>query len=156
MGLDMYLNAKRFLWSMGDHPDVETANTIMALFPELKTTSRYGKEHSPVKEVTVEAFYWRKANAIHKWFVDNVQDGDDDCGSYSVEREKLSELLDTVKKVLDDHKLATTLLPSQGGFFFGGIDYDEYYYRDLENTKVGIEEALKLPNDWELEYRSSW
>ena len=23
---------------------------------------------------------WRKANAIHKWFVDNVQDGVDDCG----------------------------------------------------------------------------
>jgi hypothetical protein len=156
MGLDMYLNAKRFLWTIEGNPDVEIANKVMALFPELKPNKKWGLEQSPVSRIIIEAFYWRKANAIHKWFVDNVQGGEDDCGNYEVAREQLSELLDTVKKVLDNHKLATELLPSQGGFFFGGTDYDEWYYKDLEMTKVGIEEALKLPEDWDFEYHSSW
>lgn len=45
--------------------------------------------------------YWRKENAIHKWFVDNVQDGVDDCGDYEVSVEQLRTLMDTCKKVID-------------------------------------------------------
>lgn len=48
---------------------------------------------------------WRKANQIHKWFVDHVQDGKDDCGYYNVEVEQLQELLETVNKVLGSTKL---------------------------------------------------
>lgn len=44
--------------------------------------------------------YWRKANAIHRWFVENVQDGNDDCGEYEVTKEKLEELKDTCLEVL--------------------------------------------------------
>jgi hypothetical protein len=36
--------------------------------------------------------YWRKANQIHKWFVDNVQDGKDDCGTYYVRPSQLEAL----------------------------------------------------------------
>lgn len=43
--------------------------------------------------------YWRKANAIHSWFVDHVQDGTDDCNPYWVEPEQLAELLETCRKV---------------------------------------------------------
>jgi hypothetical protein len=43
-------------------------------------------------EVIEEVMYWRKANQIHKWFVDNVQDGVDDCKEYWVSEEKLQEL----------------------------------------------------------------
>lgn len=37
--------------------------------------------------------YWRKANAIHNWFVENAQDGVDNCGTYEVERYLLEDLL---------------------------------------------------------------
>ena len=37
--------------------------------------------------------YWRKANAIHKWFVDNVQNGIDDCCYHEVTKENIQELL---------------------------------------------------------------
>ncbi len=40
-----------------------------------------------------EVAYWRKANQIHNWFVENIQDGNDDCGYYEVSRQKLQELL---------------------------------------------------------------
>lgn len=43
---------------------------------------------------------WRKANHIHKWFVDNVQNGVDDCGYYEVTKENLETLLTICKKVL--------------------------------------------------------
>lgn len=46
--------------------------------------------------------YWRKANQIHKWFVEHVQDGEDDCQYHNeCTKEILEELLDACKTVLD-------------------------------------------------------
>lgn len=47
-----------------------------------------------------EVAYWRKANQIHNWFVENVQDGMDDCGYYEVSRQQLQELLGDCRDVL--------------------------------------------------------
>lgn len=47
-----------------------------------------------------EIAYWRKANEIHKWFVDNVQNGENDCGSYILTKENLQDLLSLVTDVL--------------------------------------------------------
>lgn len=46
-----------------------------------------------------EVAYWRKANAIHKWFVDNCQKGRDECQESYVEEEQLVELLALCKDV---------------------------------------------------------
>ena len=51
------------------------------------------------KSIIEEVGYWRKANAIHKWFVDNIQDGEDDCGYYEVAPEQLEELLNICKLI---------------------------------------------------------
>ena len=75
---------------------------------------------------------WRKANQIHKWFVDNAQGGVDDCGTYEIQPNKLKELKDLCSKVLKTKK--TKLLPPQKGFFFGSSEVDEDYYSDLEIT----------------------
>lgn len=156
MGLDMYLSAKRFLWSFGEHSDVKLAEQIAALFPELTPKKAYGKEVSRVKEVSVEAIYWRKSNAIHAWFVKNCQGGVDDCGNYRVEREELQELADLCKEVLADHSKAAELPPAKDGFFFGSTDFDEWYFEDLERTVQEIEQVLTMPDAWEFEYHSSW
>ena len=101
--------------------------------------------------------YWRKANAIHQWFVVNVQDVEDNCGYYYVSRENLEVLLETVNKVLDDHSLAEDLLPTQGGFFFGATDYDDYHFEDLKETKKIIEEIFAEGDvDADYQYHSSW
>lgn len=147
MGLDMYLNAKRFLWSNED----ELAETLTKAFPELN-----GKEMK-VSEVIVEAAYWRKANAIHKWFVENVQDGEDNCGHYEVSREQLTELRDLVVKALKDKD--ASLLPPTSGFFFGGTEIDEWYWSYLKSTVKQLDNVLDTFNDssgWWLEYHSSW
>ena len=101
---------------------------------------------------------WRKANAIHKWFVDNVQDGVDDCGDYKVTKEHLIQLYNICSDILIDHKLAESLLPTQSGFFFGNTDYDDWYYNDLAETVRIIDEILEYKSYCldELYYSSSW
>lgn len=46
-----------------------------------------------------EVGYWRKANHIHKWFVDNVQNGIDECEEYVVSKEKLEQLLNVCETI---------------------------------------------------------
>lgn len=156
MGLDMYLTAKRYL-SAFDEKDKEIGKTIQNLFPELEgRTSVYSETASCVSDITVRVGYWRKANAIHRWFVDNVQEGQDDCKSYGVYREELENLKSTCQEVLSDRSKAQELLPTTSGFFFGGTEYDEWYFNGLQNTINIIDNALSLSDDWEFEYQSSW
>ena len=54
--------------------------------------------------------YWCKANHIHAWFVDNVQNGYDDCRSYIIEPEKLKELLVVCEKVIEGSNLVDGLI----------------------------------------------
>ncbi len=111
---------------------------------------------SEIEFVTISMGYWRKANAIHHWFVQNVQDGVDDCGRHYVPRAKLEELLSIVKQVLKKPKSAPTLLPTQQGFFFGCYEYDEFYIYDLKKTKKILKKCLKNPNSEHFHYQSSW
>lgn len=97
MGLDMYLKAKRFLWGGGyDHPDNEVSEKISAAM---------GGTPGRVQSVECEVGYWRKANHIHRWFVDNCQDGVDECQKTDVSKEKLTELLELCKKVMSEARL---------------------------------------------------
>lgn len=146
MGLDMYLNAKRYISQYYDN-DKDLGNRLAKEFPELAST--------PIREVWVEAMYWRKSNAIHKWFVDNVQSGQDDCRSYMVSREKLVELVYLILKVIETQD--TSLLPPTQGFFFGSSEVDDWYWQDLEDTVKQLSTILEeYPKEWQFEYHSSW
>lgn len=155
MGLDMYLSGKRYLSSF-DVEDKETAEAVQKLMPELSGRKNHFGDGSAVKEITIDVGYWRKANAIHAWFVKNVQDGEDQCRPHRVSREMLEDLRDTCQRVLDFKHLANELLPTQSGFFFGPTEFDGYYYQDLEQTIKIIDQCFELPSNWEFEYCSSW
>lgn len=156
MGLDMYLSGKRYMSKHFNEGDEAKQAAIAEQFPELKGRAGRWGDASPVKEVSIEAGYWRKANHIHDWFVRNVQGGEDNCAPYYVSRDQLMELKDTCLQVLADRSLAPELLPTASGFFFGGTDYDDWYFQDLEQTIQIIDDVLTLPSSWEFEYRSSW
>lgn len=155
MGLDMYLTADRYLWNFDGGDDENKIEKINSMFPFWELP-----EGAQVKEVTADILYWRKANAIHKWFVDNVQDGVDECQKSYVSKENLQKLLETCKTVLANPSQAETLLPSQNGFFFGGTEYDEWYIKDLERTVEVLENIVpKMETDfreWIFYYQSSW
>ena len=64
------------------------------------------KEYSGRNRLKEQIGYWRKANHIHNWLVDRVQDGIDDCCYHNeVTKEVLEELLSTCQKVLDNSQL---------------------------------------------------
>jgi hypothetical protein len=171
MGLDMYLNATRYLWSFPeDGPDAEIRKAVQKMLPELGELPKgYGHTGMEVRTIGAEIGYWRKANQIHRWFVDNVQDGKDDCGKYRVEWEDLVQLRAVCQGLLEDKdpKKAAEILPVQAGFFFGGTDYDEYYWSDLERTveiinRIDEQLVTETTDDgtrysqWDFKYHSSW
>ena len=108
-----------------------------------------------IKYVVEEMGYWRKANHIHTLFVDNVQDGADNCGEFYVDRNDLENLLESCQRVLINPSEAKELLPTSSGFFFGGTDYDEYYFDSVKETISILEECL-LDEEAYFYYTSSW
>lgn len=98
MGLDMYLHAERYYarsaWASDENR--QTYNRII----DLVDAAHYVDPHWPSLHVSILVGYWRKANHIHHWFVNNVQDGRDDCGRHYVHRSQLYELYNICKDVL--------------------------------------------------------
>ena len=156
MGLDMYLSAKRYLWSDKDKAISEQVGEIIGV--EGDQQRRFNGSSLVVKEISLEAMYWRKANAIHGWFVNEVQDGEDNCREYEVERSQLETLRDLCKDILEhpDAERDSDLEPTEG-FFFGSYDKDDWYYQDLQNTVEGLDRVLQeLPEDYSFSYQASW
>lgn len=154
MGLDMYLSAKKYMSKYFDKADIEKIEKINDMFGVVGIEDGdYGAE-----EVKFRVSYWRKANAIHQWFVDNCQEGEDDCREYWVSREQLQELIDICKQIIEQPKKAEDLLPTRSGFFFGGTDYDEWYMHDVKFTAERLEKILKDPafEKADFYYQSSW
>lgn len=133
MGLDMYLHRKVGIFDF----NAEKTTSVTGFPPCV------GKRSFAVME---EVCYWRKANQIHRWFVDHVQNGDDNCSNYTYcDIEKIKELYDLICKGLEtktDTWVEENLQP-QTGFFFGDTCVDTWYWEDLEQTKEKFEEILK-------------
>jgi hypothetical protein len=165
MGLDMYLHAKKYVekvnWDKLDRDNdigLDSPEVINPLWKDIVNCAGMDDVAVDIYGVHVEVTcaYWRKANQIHKWFVDNVQGGNDNCGEYYVGRDKLMDLLNLVNRALLERD--PNLLPPQEGFFFGSYDIDEYYWADLKDTKKKLERILLNPQMSVLSfyYTSSW
>lgn len=184
MGLDMYLYKRIYVknWS---HTEPNKAYEI--------TVKKGGEPCNNINTNKLvylyeDVAYWRKANQIHKWFVDNVQNGEDDCKDYYLTNKDLRQLVDTcikvrdslinsgyhnepeevmvvnngkVSNVMQDVKfysntdLASELLPTTDGFFFGNTQYNEYYLQDIEDTISLLSPHLD-DNESDFIYHSSW
>ena len=153
MGLDSYLKASKYIGGY-EH----SGATEKALFLDIVNLTGAGEIYdrsTPSLTVSVTVAYWRKANHIHKWFVDACQGGEDDCRTAYVRKEELQELLDDCRSVLADHSRAEELLPTEEGFFFGGSDYGADYYADIEDTIKQLTPLLQLEG-YDFYYHASW
>ena len=156
MGLDMYLTKKIYIGANYEHRNVEANVDIKVNGNAININPK------KISEIHESAAYWRKANHIHQWFVDNVQNGEDDCGYYDVSITRLNELVAICEQVLEkkDNAFSEANLPTQAGFFFGDTEYSEYYYKDVADTIQMLNEAMEgvNENDYEVsfEYQSSW
>lgn len=151
MGLDQYLTARTYVSAVFDK-DKETLEKLKDVLNlkdgDYSTEFGFG--------VDIPLMYWRKANQIHAWFVENVQGGEDDCKDYELDTEQLTELRDLCRQVLDNNELAEELLPVSAGFFFGSYEYDEYYFAQLQETHDTLTKIIEAnPNSY-FTYRASW
>ena len=190
MGLDMYLTKKHYVknWSHMDEKDRHQVLVMKGkplddgenlIVPKTALVSETEVATEKVKYVEEEVAYWRKANQIHNWFVENIQKGVDDCGSYWVPKEKLEELVDVCKQILataqtnqpipdstgdwsEWSKLIVEnpddledLLPTASGFFFGNTDYDGDYLYGIKETIEQIEPYLEKDSEDRYVYGDS-
>jgi hypothetical protein len=178
MGLDQWLNRKVHIGAQYTSKKTKVKNIEIEI--EDKTISLPTENLS---DIEYQAMYWRKANQIHKWFVDKVQGGDDDCNNYDVSKDNMKALKELCVKVLDIQREVLKshtepemcykemkkgiiedlkkLLPCQEGFFFGNDEYGEYYFENVKETydMLLVEEKF-IEDNPELEiyyeYSSSW
>jgi hypothetical protein len=156
MGLDMYLSARRFVSGYGFSEDRAQYEEVGAMAASLDMPAP--SQNTPHGMIQINVGYWRKANQIHQWFVDNVQEGTDDCGEYWVGRETLRELHDLCVRLLAsrDTNEAKEHLPTASGFFFGDTAYETWYWEQLEDTVEILKPLIDKEYSGDFYYHSSW
>ena len=161
MGLDMYLSVRKYVNRIdynsvqsGGEPEIrqEFQNVVNVLDVE----NLIEKDSWTGMSVDVPVGYWRKANAIHAWIVNNCANGVDECQPIYVSPDKASELLKSCQDVVEYPEFAKELLPPQSGFFFGSTDVDEYYINDLKYTIQVLTKVLSAKNVDSVIYQASW
>jgi hypothetical protein len=162
MGLDQYLTAKKYVakWEYGKgYKDrwitQEFQDALPMDAPDLTT---YGG-HAGLT-ISYPVGYWRKANAIHNFFVQGIGGGDDNCQEMWVPRDVLVDLRERCAWVLradNMEEMAQEMgLETVSGFFFGDTSYDEWYKEDLKLTIDICDHVLKLPEEYSISYQASW
>ena len=169
MGLDMYLRAEKYVarvdYNAFDRETMEFPPTNPMFDAIIEATNSAPlidpSDWTGIK-VEIPIGYWRKANQIHSYFVENFANGVDECQPIGVAATELRVLRDVCSEVLDDYKntgstdLAEHYLPCRSGSFFGSYEYDEYYYADIENTIAICNRALDEPDCDLFVYQASW
>ena len=161
MGLDMYLELRK----SNSKYESRYSKDIHFDYPQAIKQFEAPIFDRNFKSMTItESYqigYWRKANAIHKWFVDNCGNGEDRCQEMYLRLSDITKLLEECEKVLKDHTIAEEELPTTKGFFFGSLEYDDWYFEDIQYTydlMKQVKEFLQDPEniDWEVVYKASW
>lgn len=92
MGLDMYLEGHKYLFSSGKKSEVVKEDGFR------------------LKEKILELGYWRKEPDLHGYIVEKFADGKDDCKDIELGKEEMLDIISAVKE---------RRLPHTSGFFFG-------------------------------------
>lgn len=133
MGLDMYFSKRTYVKRWNHNPEEK----------QYRVTVRRGGKVVPkrvissdrISYVIEEVAYWRKANHTHQWFVNNVQQGEDDCKEYYVSDDDLKKLVETCKEVIAKAKLVDGKL--HNGTTFSAAGREEIYVdgKVIENVE---------------------
>ncbi len=188
MGLDMYLYSSKKVKGLTakDYEKVDNAvgnvdkdkfKSVAKCFKR-RSKKAYSEFNELVKErgeyiswlsIFEDIGYWRKANQIHTYFVQECQGGVDECQLTKISKSKLTKLISLCKQALAlkevylndgiiQGKGCEEILPTASGFFFGGTEFNEWYFNDIEETIEIISKVLK-ETDFKTQtifYRSSW
>lgn len=144
MGLDMYLEAKLHLppYSTELAPVRQAIGQAIGYTPP---TEKPGNDATlmEITGVTVRVGYWRKFDPLHQWFVNNVQEGHDDCRPAYIAPDVLAELEEQLDQV------------SASEHFVNEGD-EPMSEDDIDYTLKIVVQAKKLQErGWDIYYRAS-
>lgn len=125
MGLDIYFYKVR-------KSDADTISNTRDVFDLIKDG--------------VDCAYFRNANFIYDYF-EYLIDSDTEC--CIVNRDEIESLFDACSLVLEKENntgFASEVLPTRAGFFFGGTDYDEWYYKKVRDC---YEQMRIILDEWD-------
>jgi len=131
MGLDIYLNGEKFLWTGRKNP---------ATGPR--------QDGSEIRSKTLSLGYWRKHPNLHGYIVQTFADGVDECQPIDLDASAIEKIIDAVNG---------NALPHTEAFFFGATDGTEKD-EDLRILKAALDwlrtdEPLVMRS---VTYRASW
>lgn len=160
MGLDMYLTCDLFIGGNYEHKHVSGELSLsMLVGVNDKRPTDLVISAAEIDTVTLHVGYWRKANAVHGWFVEEIQEGKDECQRSEVTIDELASLRSLCLEALGEKD--STVLPGRSGFFFGSTDADEWYWDSLIHTVDVCDKALAMSKRLEafyptFHYQASW
>lgn len=152
MGLDQYLSVRKYVSRSDDIFDaVVSASDVGGIMEEDGYTGVF---------LEVPVMYWRKFNALHNHIVQVWGNGRDECQPIELPVDGLQTIVETLNTVLSNKSSAKELFPTTSGVFFGGTDYDEYYFEQVKRTRNELRDFLKKlderTDDLYPVYQASW
>lgn len=93
-------------------------------------------------------FTYRKINFLRNWMIKNTDltdESDTDIVDVYIDSDtdnSLVKLLNDCNEVLKNNDKADELLPTLDGFFFGGCDYDKWYFEDVKQVRDDIQAII--------------
>lgn len=150
MGLSMYLEAR---FPIATH-DGSNALTRRAIAEAIGYRPKARKPNDDpglfeISGVTASVGSWGKCYPIHRWFVDNVQGGEDDCRPTYLSETTLEELEEQLDQVTDDPESTSECF---------NLDEDETLDPGVVDDSIRIVyHARQLQqHGWDIYYCSSW
>ena len=105
-----------------------------------KADKRYDDAY---KSLYSEVAYFRKVNFLLPYF-----GYEENCSEITIDKCEVEELVNDCKRVLaakdtdEAENVADELLPTEEGYFFGSTDYDEWYFKDVQEVMDKFTEIL--------------
>lgn len=121
----MNLYKKKYFYHNIDGKD--TTHIEVKVLENGKEQEHYTFTNHPV-EIEVEIAYWRKFNALHKWFMDVCGEGDDNGSELWVHPKDLQQLYKIIKKLKDELVLVDGKVSD--GYSLNNRGEKVYYYED--------------------------
>ncbi len=148
MGLDQGISKKIYVGAIWEHRKVE--GTVNLTINGIEIPINLNR----LEYVEEKVADFRKFNALHRWVVDNLFYGEEDnCVPISL-NPGIEDLFSITNQLLEnqDEDHAKELLPTGSGFFFGSLEYDEYYWEDVAMLRDALKDILLHDPELQHEY----
>lgn len=158
MGLDIYFKRRRnsnaatensLAKFYGSFEETDTAEKVRGLAKQFGVEDKVDvSEHeytdgngnktvyvTAYRNDTEEAAYFRKHNHLLPYFGYG-----ENCSNLPISRNQLEQFIEDAKEVLshegkdDFQQVAAELIPTESGFFFGSVEYGEWYCSELREN----------------------